>query len=64
MLPLLGHNDRVGAIVFHPEATLSLGSSSISMASCAADGSVCLWDLERYNINVIIPYKVLWVLIL
>ena len=44
----IGHNDRVGAIVFHPEATLSLGYSSVSMASCAADGSVCLWDLERY----------------
>ena len=43
----LGHNERAGAIVFHPEATTSLSPSSASMASCAADGSVCLWDLER-----------------
>ena len=42
-----GHNERTGAIVFHPQATLSLPPSALSMASCAADGSVCLWNLER-----------------
>ena len=42
-----GHNERAGAIVFHPQATLSLPSSAASMASCAADGSVCLWNMER-----------------
>lgn len=43
---LRGHNERAGAIVFHPEATLSLSPSSLNMASCAADGSVCLWNLQ------------------
>ena len=44
---LRGHNERVGAIVFHPECTLSLTPSVLNLASCAADGSVCLWDLEK-----------------
>ena len=44
---LRGHNERVGAIVFHPESTLSLTPSVLNLASCAADGSVCLWDLEK-----------------
>jgi U4/U6 small nuclear ribonucleoprotein PRP4 len=43
---LKGHSDRAGAIVFHPQATLSMSTSSLSLASCAADGSVCLWNLE------------------
>ena len=42
-----GHNERAGAIVFHPEATMSLSPLSASMASCAADGSVCLWNMEK-----------------
>jgi U4/U6 small nuclear ribonucleoprotein PRP4 len=44
---LRGHNERVGAIVFHPQATLSQSTTSLNMASCAADGTVCLWDLEQ-----------------
>ena len=44
---LRGHNERVGAIVFHPQSTLSLAPSVLNLASCAADGSVCLWNLER-----------------
>ncbi|XP_065916207.1 U4/U6 small nuclear ribonucleoprotein Prp4-like [Dysidea avara] len=42
---LRGHNDRVGAIVFHPQATLGLSETSLGLASCAADGSVYLWNL-------------------
>ena len=42
-----GHNERAGGIVFHPQSTLSLSPSSLNLASCAADGSVCLWDLNR-----------------
>ncbi len=42
-----GHNERVGAIVFHPEATKSLSPLAVSMASCAADGSVALWNMEQ-----------------
>ncbi len=44
---LRGHQERAGAIVFHPQATISLPSTALAMASCAADGSVCLWNLER-----------------
>lgn len=42
-----GHNCHVGAIVFHPEATLTLDNSLCCMASCGQDGSVKLWNLER-----------------
>ncbi|KAL4609471.1 U4/U6 small nuclear ribonucleoprotein Prp4 [Arapaima gigas] len=43
---LRGHNTNVGAISFHPQATLTLEESDINLASCAADGSVKLWSLE------------------
>ncbi|XP_018084543.1 pre-mRNA processing factor 4 L homeolog isoform X2 [Xenopus laevis] len=43
---LRGHNTNVGAIVFHPKATLSLEEKDVNLASCAADGSVKLWNLE------------------
>ena len=44
---LRGHNDRVGAIAFHPQATVGLSETSLGLASCAADGSVYLWNLTR-----------------
>ncbi|CAB1318693.1 unnamed protein product [Coregonus sp. 'balchen'] len=44
---LRGHNTHVGAICFHPQATLTLDDSDVNMASCAADGSVKLWSLDR-----------------
>lgn len=43
---LRGHNERVGSIVFHPQATLSLDESGPCMASCDADGVVLLWALN------------------
>ncbi|BFZ20632.1 hypothetical protein BsWGS_23671 [Bradybaena similaris] len=43
---LRGHNCHVGAIVFHPQATLTLDNSLCCMASCGQDGSVKLWNLE------------------
>ncbi|XP_067825631.1 U4/U6 small nuclear ribonucleoprotein Prp4 isoform X1 [Heptranchias perlo] len=43
---LRGHSTNVGAIVFHPQATISLDEKDCNMASCAADGSVKLWNLE------------------
>ncbi|XP_045461463.1 U4/U6 small nuclear ribonucleoprotein Prp4 [Harmonia axyridis] len=43
---LKGHTCNVGAIVFHPQATLSLDENVCNMASCASDGSVKLWDLK------------------
>lgn len=36
----------MGAIVFHPKATISNDESICNMASCAGDGSVKLWDLK------------------
>ncbi|XP_046437636.1 U4/U6 small nuclear ribonucleoprotein Prp4-like [Daphnia pulex] len=43
---LRGHKCSVGAIVFHPQATLSLEPSELNMASCSMDGAVKLWNLE------------------
>uniref|UniRef100_A0AAQ6A0S5 U4/U6 small nuclear ribonucleoprotein Prp4 n=1 Tax=Amphiprion ocellaris TaxID=80972 RepID=A0AAQ6A0S5_AMPOC len=43
---LRGHNTNVGAVVFRPQAGVSLDQSDVSLASCAADGSVKLWNLE------------------
>ncbi|KAK6978386.1 U4/U6 small nuclear ribonucleoprotein Prp4 [Biomphalaria glabrata] len=59
---LRGHNSNVGAIVFHPEATLTLDNSLCCMASCAQDGSVKLWNLESdepiADIEGHAPYRV------
>ncbi|XP_057670934.1 U4/U6 small nuclear ribonucleoprotein Prp4 [Diorhabda carinulata] len=41
---LKGHTCNVGAIVFHPYATSERDEKICNMASCAADGSVKLWD--------------------
>ncbi|XP_038600889.1 U4/U6 small nuclear ribonucleoprotein Prp4 isoform X1 [Tachyglossus aculeatus] len=43
---LRGHNTNVGAVVFHPKATVSLDKKDVNLASCAADGSVKLWSLD------------------
>ncbi|WAR31486.1 PRP4-like protein [Mya arenaria] len=45
LLQLHGHNCNVGAIVFHPQATISLEDSACCMASCGQDGAVKLWNL-------------------
>ncbi|KAK3587198.1 hypothetical protein CHS0354_016894 [Potamilus streckersoni] len=42
---LRGHNCNVGAIVFHPQATVSLDDNACCMASCGHDGAVKLWNL-------------------
>ncbi|XP_050389042.1 U4/U6 small nuclear ribonucleoprotein Prp4 [Patella vulgata] len=42
---LRGHSCNVGAIVFHPQATLSLDDNACCMASCGQDGTVKLWNL-------------------
>lgn len=59
---LRGHNHHVGAIVFHPQATLTLDSQACCLASCAADGSVKLWNLESESpigdIEGHAPYRV------
>ncbi|XP_017783416.1 PREDICTED: U4/U6 small nuclear ribonucleoprotein Prp4 [Nicrophorus vespilloides] len=43
---LKGHTHQIGAIIFHPQATLTQDKSICNMASCAADGSVKLWDFK------------------
>ncbi|GLG92426.1 Protein will die slowly, partial [Gryllus bimaculatus] len=42
---LRGHNCNVGAIVFHPKA-MEDETTVCALASCAADGTVKLWNLE------------------
>lgn len=45
---LRGHQCNVGAVVFHPHATLDSADEAVcALASCAADGSVKLWTLQR-----------------
>ena len=36
----------MGGIVFHPKSMVSLDQKDVSLASCAADGSVKLWSLD------------------
>lgn len=48
-LTLRGHSCNVGAIVFHPRAMQEGETSVCALASCAADGSVKLWTMERYE---------------
>ncbi|XP_041370101.1 U4/U6 small nuclear ribonucleoprotein Prp4-like [Gigantopelta aegis] len=59
---LRGHNCNVGAIVFHPQATLTLENTTCCMASCGQDGSVKLWNLVNdepiADIEGHAPYRV------
>jgi len=43
---LKGHTDRVGAVVFHPQACLQQPRDSLNLATCSADGSIKLWSLD------------------
>lgn len=47
LLLSLGHTQHVGAVKFHPKATISLEDNDCCLASCSADGSVKLWSLDR-----------------
>ncbi|KAL0145985.1 WD40 repeat-like protein [Mucor lusitanicus] len=46
VLTLKGHNDKVGGVAFHPEATISQEKSALNLASSGADGLIQLWNLE------------------
>ncbi|KAI8645051.1 WD40-repeat-containing domain protein [Parasitella parasitica] len=46
VLTLKGHNDKVGGVAFHPEATISQEKSALNIASSGADGLIQLWNLE------------------
>jgi WD40 repeat protein len=54
---LTGHNVQVGCIVFHPQATLTQENTGICMATCAYDGSVKLWSLERLAFSRTTAFK-------
>lgn len=45
-LTLKGHNDKVGGIAFHPEATLTQEASALNLASSGGDGEIQLWNLQ------------------
>ena len=42
---LKGHTERVGAIVFHPRATVDLEETALNMVSCATNGNIQMWNL-------------------
>lgn len=42
---LKGHSERVGAIVFHPQATVDLEENVLNMVSCDTNGNVEMWNL-------------------
>ena len=44
----VGHNYPVGAIVFHPQATVGQDDNACCLASCSQEGSVKLWNLVRF----------------
>lgn len=62
IITLRGHTVNVGAIVFHPQSTLTLDESACNMASCSQDGEVKLWSLESdepiADIEGHAPYRV------
>lgn len=43
---LLGHQDRVTDVRFHPHSGVGLGEAAANVASCGADPVVNLWSLE------------------
>ncbi|KAI9485384.1 MAG: WD40-repeat-containing domain protein [Benjaminiella poitrasii] len=47
LLTLKGHNDKVGGVVFHPQATLSQEKSALNLASSGADEVIQLWNLKK-----------------
>lgn len=45
MRTLRGHAINAGAVVFHPQSTIGQDEKTVNLASCAADGTVKLWNL-------------------
>ncbi|KAG6821436.1 hypothetical protein H0H93_010160 [Arthromyces matolae] len=43
---LRGHEDRVGGVAWHPQATLTQEKGVVNLASGGGEGSVNLWSLE------------------
>ena len=44
---LRGHTCNVGAVAWHPSATIGVQPSDVNLASCGHDGTVKLWSLDR-----------------
>ena len=42
-----GHNDRVGGVAWHPQATLSQSEDAVNLVSGAGDLNLQLWSLNR-----------------
>ncbi len=42
-----GHNAQAGCARFHPQAFKTMNPTLLNIASCAHDGSVLLWNLEK-----------------
>ncbi|XP_037092324.1 U4/U6 small nuclear ribonucleoprotein Prp4-like [Pollicipes pollicipes] len=59
---LRGHTCNVGAVAFHPRATVDLEPGDVNLASCGHDGSVKLWSLDSdeplADIEGHAPYRV------
>ncbi|KAF0304124.1 U4/U6 small nuclear ribonucleoprotein Prp4 [Amphibalanus amphitrite] len=59
---LRGHTCNVGAVSWHPAATVSLQPSDVNLASCGHDGTVKLWSLDSEeplaDIEGHAPYRV------
>lgn len=45
---LRGHNDRVGGVAWHPQATLSQSADLVNLVSGGGEGNVNLWSLSRF----------------
>mgnify|MGYP002379283649 FL=1 len=45
---LRGHKERVNDVVFHPCSGSTQSASILNAASCGADNTVQLWNLERF----------------
>ncbi|KAI0924703.1 hypothetical protein AcV7_007320 [Taiwanofungus camphoratus] len=43
---LRGHNDRVGGVAWHPQATLTQSEDTVNLVSGAGDMSVNLWSIN------------------
>ncbi|PCH44325.1 U4/U6 snRNP-specific spliceosomal protein [Wolfiporia cocos MD-104 SS10] len=43
---LRGHNDRVGGVAWHPQATLTQSADAVNLVSGAGDMTVNLWSLN------------------
>ncbi|KAK7206087.1 WD40-repeat-containing domain protein [Myxozyma melibiosi] len=47
-IPILrGHDEKIGGVAWHPQATLQQSPSSLNLASGGGEGTVKLWSLDK-----------------